>query len=595
MTQSGQGEEPSAQQPAREGVVLPSDGGAPLLPDPQGGGQSAQYPAGPQPDPYAGQGSAPGAAPSGGQAWGSPWGPGRQQHQQPQADQGWQQPAQPWSATPAPAGAGPLPPEVGHPPAYGGPDAPQAPGYGYPATPPASAEPSPAYGYPPAYPAHGAGGAQPTAGHGYGAPAGGPGAPLPTAADGATAYPPPTGAPAYPPAPAAAEGATQYLPPVAAQPAHGAHPPQGAQGAYGAHTPQGAQGAYGAHTPHAGPDEAATRFIPPVGPGALPPETGADPAQMLGRGAPPATGPDAEATQYIAPVPAQPDAPAPSYGGVPGGADRQPPVEFDNLFRNGPEGDGPAGATQQMPRVRQEEPGYAARPAFIPPRPGRDDDGGDERRRGGGTGSRWPLIAAIGVGIAVLGVGAGAMLGSSGGDDDKGGDSTDVSASAPATTGAPSPTADPAEQQAAALDKLLADSGSSRAAVIKAVGDVKDCRNLGQAAADLRAAAKQRNDLVTELGALQVDKLPDHAALTGALTDGWKASASADNHYAAWADEIAGDKGKLCKKGHARSTGQRQAGDRASGTASTQKKKAAELWNAIARKYGLTQRQATQL
>ncbi|MBK3633179.1 hypothetical protein JHN52_09495, partial [Streptomyces sp. MBT97] len=31
MTQSGQGEEPSAQ-PAREGIVLPSDGGEPLLP-----------------------------------------------------------------------------------------------------------------------------------------------------------------------------------------------------------------------------------------------------------------------------------------------------------------------------------------------------------------------------------------------------------------------------------------------------------------------------------------------------------------------------------------------------------------------------------
>ena len=31
MTQSGQGEEPSARQ-AREGIVLPSDGGEPLLP-----------------------------------------------------------------------------------------------------------------------------------------------------------------------------------------------------------------------------------------------------------------------------------------------------------------------------------------------------------------------------------------------------------------------------------------------------------------------------------------------------------------------------------------------------------------------------------
>lgn len=36
MTQSGQGEEPSAR-PAREGIVLPSDGGEPLLPGMTGG------------------------------------------------------------------------------------------------------------------------------------------------------------------------------------------------------------------------------------------------------------------------------------------------------------------------------------------------------------------------------------------------------------------------------------------------------------------------------------------------------------------------------------------------------------------------------
>lgn len=57
MTQSGQGEEPSAR-PAHEGIVLPSDGGEPLLP-------------GQQP---AASGS---AVPAGGQAWGQPWGPGQ--------------------------------------------------------------------------------------------------------------------------------------------------------------------------------------------------------------------------------------------------------------------------------------------------------------------------------------------------------------------------------------------------------------------------------------------------------------------------------------------------------------------------------------
>jgi hypothetical protein len=129
--------------------------------------------------------------------------------------------------------------------------------------------------------------------------------------------------------------------------------------------------------------------------------------------------------------------------------------------------------------------------------------------------------------------------------------------------------------------------------VIKAVANIKTCSNLGQAATDLRDAAKQRGDLVTRLGELSVDRLPDHEALTTSLTNAWKASASADNHYAAWADQTAQKKG--CKKGQARTTGQTQAGNQASATASAEKTKAAELWNKIAKTYSLTERQAVQL
>ncbi|EPJ39750.1 hypothetical protein STAFG_3243 [Streptomyces afghaniensis 772] len=129
--------------------------------------------------------------------------------------------------------------------------------------------------------------------------------------------------------------------------------------------------------------------------------------------------------------------------------------------------------------------------------------------------------------------------------------------------------------------------------MINAVADVKGCDNLAQAAKDLRDAAKQRNQLVTRLSGITVDKLPDHAALTTALTKAWRASASADDHYAAWADQTAGKKG--CKKGQARVTGQTQAGNRASGVASAEKTKAAQLWNGIAKKYGLTERGPTQL
>ncbi|OIJ92829.1 hypothetical protein [Streptomyces colonosanans] len=496
MTQSGQGEEPSAQ-PAREGIVLPSDGHA---------------------------------APAGGQAWGGSWGP-EQPAQTPPAQNWGADTAQSWGAPGAQPSWQPSDAQSG----WGQASAPQpqaAPGR--PLTPQAPA-------------GSGAGPLPPEA--------------APTSSYGANGQPAPRGAHSVPhaaPLPSAAdEGATQYIPPVV-------------------------------------PDEGATQYIPPVAPGALPEEVPADDATHFlgqsagparhGGGMPPAVNPDAEATQYLSPVPGGP-APAP-YGMPSDAADGgwQTPSEFDNLFRSD---EGGAASTQQMPRFDvADEPGAPV--------------GRAAGRRAGGGGrppSRVPLIAAVGVGIAVVGIGAGALMGAGGDSGSKGVDNQTVAATGPAAEPSQSESAsapaDQAKEQAVALDKLLADSGNSRGAVIKAVADVRACQNLDQAATDLGNAAKQRNDLVTRLSGLSVDKLPNHGQLTAALNSAWKASASADSHYAAWANQVSHKKG--CKKGHARSTSQTAAGDEASRTASAQKAKAAPLWNAIAQKYGLTQRQPTQL
>ncbi|MGW1131145.1 hypothetical protein [Streptomyces griseoluteus] len=507
MTQSGQGDEPSAR-PAHEGIVLPSDGGEPLLP---------------------GMTGTP-AVPPGGQPWGGSWGPGQDQpqpqHQQQQQGQGWPPAAaQEWQTPQQPSGPGPMPPEG------------------------------------PTYDAQGYGGAQPYPqqhqGYGHdGYPQ--QSAPLPPMDEAATQFMPPVG----PGAGQGPEGATQFMPPV---------PAGGADQAATQYMPP---------VPSGGADQAATQYIPPVASGALPPEaTGND-----GRQGYPQQRPDEAATQYIPPYQAGAD-----------DADRQPPAEFDNLFRGTQYGaDTAQGSTQQMPRVpapdpRPPAPMVSAQPAYRPPMD-RDDDGG--RRGGGRTGSRVPLIAAVGVGIVVLGIGAGALL-SGGGDD--GDDNRPVASSTPASE-KPSPSAsaaDPAQPQAAELDKLLADSGSSRSTVIQAVERIRQCQNLDQAAADLRGAAQQRADLVTRLGKLSVDKLPNNAELNAALTAAWQASAAADNHYALWARQAKSK--KVCGKGHARSTNHTQAGNAQSGTASAQKAKAAQLWNAIATKYGLTTRQPTQL
>ncbi|MGW1066791.1 hypothetical protein ACWD4F_20015 [Streptomyces aureus] len=544
MTQSGQGEEPSAR-PAREGIVLPSDGSEPMPPGTTG-------------DPV---------APAGGPAWGGQWGPDASAAQAPQSGDGWGAPVNgtsSWNAS-APGGSQGWPAADPH-------GAQQAQGFGGPGSgsaplPPESA-PASAYGAqngyaPGAHGAHGAGGYDGYGGYGSQEQQAGQGAPLPPGGeDGATQY-----IPYIPAAPGAAEGATQFIPPVAAA-----------------------------------PDEGATQFIPPVGPGALPPEVGGGAPQYPGQAA--HGGPDADATQYIPPVPAQPQG---SFGMPAGGPEeRQPPAEFDSLFRSEPEN---AGSTQMLPRIDGGTPqpsyggdpyggdAYGADPYGAQSAPGGRSAGrrGDGDGGGGSGGrSRVPVIAAVGIGIIVLGVGAGALLsGGGGGDDGKDDTGKTVAATAPATQGSSAPAADPVKAQAVELDKLLADSSNSRGSVINAVANVKACNNLPQAASDLRDAAKQRGELVTRLSGLSVDKLPDHDALSTALTNAWKASAAADNHYAAWADQVGGKKG--CHKGRARTTGQTQAGDSASGTASAEKEKAARLWNSIASKYGLTQRTRVQL
>ncbi|MBU3867973.1 hypothetical protein KN815_29115, partial [Streptomyces sp. 4503] len=287
---------------------------------------------------------------------------------------------------------------------------------------------------------------------------------------------------------------------------------------------------------------------------------------------PPGPAQNAPMPASAANVPERPgSAPYAIRPGRPG--DRPPPSEFDGLFRD--EG---AHETQQLPQFPQDDP---------QPSPYAGGGGGGGRRRM----SRGMLIGIVVAGCGIAGLAAGAAL-STGGDDKK--DNSTLSSSSPsAGEGEPSKAADPAEPQAKALDALLADSNNSRASVIKAVDNIKSCKDLSTAASDLRTAAGQRNGLVTRLGKLSVDKLPDNARLTAALTKAWKSSARADNEYAAWADQVGGKKG--CPKGKARRSPRVGAAERASGEATQAKRTASGLWNPIASKYGLTSHQATEL
>lgn len=376
------------------------------------------------------------------------------------------------------------------------------------------------------------------------------------------------------------------------------------------------------------PDTDATQLFPPY-PQSRPPMPPMPPHEPQQPQQPPApmyqTGPVADATQVLPPYPMSEAAPYDLRPGAPADAD---PTQHLPRFEEAPASPqasgygygypngsqhaaGPQGGPAQQPHddfghlyrqdgPPQQQPGYAAapdhgRPSYAPPAATPPpsyayDEPAPARRKL----TPPALIGIVVGGCAAAGLLAGALM--SGGDD---GNPVAGQSPAPSTSASPPASSgdggtDAAGQQAKGLEALLKTSGSSRTSVINAVESIKGCRNLDGAAADLRAAAQQRNDLMARLKALPVDKLPNHQALTDALNKAWAASASADNHYAAWADQIKDDR-KLCRHGHARSTNQLAAGNTQSGNASRAKTSAAALWNPIAKKYGLTQHQGSQL
>jgi hypothetical protein len=290
------------------------------------------------------------------------------------------------------------------------------------------------------------------------------------------------------------------------------------------------------------------------------------------------------------------------YGQPPYEQEQQPgpqhDSDYDHLFRSDVPGPEPLRQRIIQPPSQQQAPAYGQQPPQgYDPGYGYDD-GGDDR---GGRRRMSPgvLIGIAVAGVVVAGLIVGALMNSGGNANadnagDKGTTKPSTTSSASATGGASDAADSAAKQQAQALDALLKTSGSSRSSVVSAVESIKNCQNLGTAASDLRSAANQRTGLVTQLGTLAVDKLPGHADLTDALTKAWQASAAADGHYAGWADQAAHNH-KVCKGGHARATDEAQAGNRESGSATEQKKRAVRLWNTIAKQYGLTERQYSQL
>ncbi|MFF3561859.1 hypothetical protein ACFYXS_17610 [Streptomyces sp. NPDC002574] len=289
----------------------------------------------------------------------------------------------------------------------------------------------------------------------------------------------------------------------------------------------------------------------------------------------------------------QPQSPAAPAYGYPQEPQPEPQDDFGHLYRQ----DSPSQQQNLQPQAAYQPPVYQQQQAYQqqPPAPSYDAYDGYEEPRRGRKLSPMALIGIVVGGCAIAGLLAGALM--SGGDDGTPAASSSQSPDASGSSAAPNGSgggASAAENQAKQLDQLLRQSGGSRTSVINAVANITNCDDLDQAAGDLRAAAKQRGDLMARLKTLPVDQLPRHQELVDALNKAWTASAAADNHYAAWADQVKQGK-RMCKHGKARNTPQTAAGNNESGNATHAKKTAVGLWNSIAKKYDLTEHQYTQI
>jgi hypothetical protein len=167
------------------------------------------------------------------------------------------------------------------------------------------------------------------------------------------------------------------------------------------------------------------------------------------------------------------------------------------------------------------------------------------------------------------------------------------STAASGTTGTtPSASSQDARRQAAVrLSGLLAQSVTDRAAVTGAAEDVRGCGpSLHQDARTFTRAASSRQHLLSRLASLPGrSELPP--ALLRNLTTAWQASAQVDTDLARWAADTMAR--------HCHHNSRSDAGLRASFVPESQatvgKHAFARLWNPVARGYGLTTYQPSQL
>jgi hypothetical protein len=196
-----------------------------------------------------------------------------------------------------------------------------------------------------------------------------------------------------------------------------------------------------------------------------------------------------------------------------------------------------------------------------------------------------PVAVAAGIVIVVV---AALTLSSQGGPSSSAGNGT-TAGGKPTATSSTGTTALTQQQAATSLAGLLSQSGTDHSDVNAAVTNVEGCKGLTADAKTFSKAATNRRTLLSKLA-----QLPGRSALPAAmisnLMNGWQASATVDADLANWATSEAGH----CKKNDFKNPA--YAASLPFDSQATNGKTAfVGQWNGLARKYGLSVYQPSQI
>ncbi|MFI6510207.1 hypothetical protein ACIBCT_21590 [Streptosporangium sp. NPDC050855] len=142
-----------------------------------------------------------------------------------------------------------------------------------------------------------------------------------------------------------------------------------------------------------------------------------------------------------------------------------------------------------------------------------------------------------------------------------------------------------AESQARVLDALLADSGGSRSGLGDALERLRSCEDTAGALAVLQRITDARREQVIQANALGTGALDDGDAVKERLTRALTASFEADEAFLAWAAR----RNTGCDRDLSEDDDYRR-GLAFSEEATTAKRGFLRLWNPLARRYGLPER-----